>query len=238
MLFSTSRLLLLLLLACACSSAPAGRTVTIDERLHRAQAQTVRGLQALMDSGLLETAGAPLGEAERALLQSVFGDSLAVDRIRWIVNSVEPDAPPRTLGNTIVLTPDLDPRKPGMLEDSYFRRTLVHEAAHVWQFQHRGAGYVVDAVSHQASAFARTGDRGSAYAYLLTDETTLDALGSEPQAQLVMEWYALSALDEKPRRCEGYDALGKEEFLKLAAEVLDRDVRSHAPDPEASPPEK
>ncbi len=221
------------MLAVACASVPPPTRESVDARARVASRTLEQGLQAVTDSGVLEAAGEPLGERDRAVLRSVFADSLAVDRIRWVINAVEPDAPPRTVGNTLVLPPDLDPRDEEARMAPDFLPTLVHEAAHVWQYQHGGAGYVVDAMQHQLTAYARTGDRGTAYRYELTEATRFADLPSEPQAQLVMEWYELSVHGDEPRRCGNYESLGKADYLRLAEALLDRAVRPLPPDPPA-----
>jgi|GEM_PF-2814015 len=82
-----------------------------------------------------------LDEHQRKLLSSVFGDSIDLDNVRvqespsWMFN----EGRQFVLGNTIhvpsgTVTPD---------------RTLVHEAAHVWQYQNNGAGYIADSILQQ-----------------------------------------------------------------------------------------
>jgi hypothetical protein len=86
----------------------------------------------------------PLTPGERRLLEPVFGAALACDRVR-IVNGRSGlfglgGGRPFALGDRVYMQA-VDPAA-----DS---GTLVHECVHVWQFQHGGAAYAVDALLAQ-----------------------------------------------------------------------------------------
>jgi hypothetical protein len=79
-----------------------------------------------------------LTEDEAALLTEVYGDSVDLAAVRLVpgragVFSTNPR--PFTLGSTIYLKKDTLPA-----------HVLVHECAHVWQYQHMGPRYAFDAV--------------------------------------------------------------------------------------------
>lgn len=88
-----------------------------------------------------------LTAAEKALLQRVFRDSIALYNIRLVETrynngflSAFGDRP-FTLGNTIYLKSRNIDTDPGL---------LVHECTHVWQFQNQSSSYSSDALSAQA----------------------------------------------------------------------------------------
>jgi hypothetical protein len=112
-----------------------------------------RHLPVAVAGGLLVVAGkaVALGQAaaglqwrqraltaeEHALLTAVFGDSVDLRAVRVVtgfagVFSATPR--PFTLGATLYLKDDVTPA------------TLVHECAHVWQYQHLGCRYTADAL--------------------------------------------------------------------------------------------
>ncbi|MPZ84049.1 MAG: hypothetical protein GEV28_28105 [Actinophytocola sp.] len=102
----------------------------------------------------------PPTEDEKALLSAVYRDSVNLDAIRLVpgyagVFSANPR--PFTLGNTIYLKKSTHPA------------TLVHECAHVWQYQHLGSRYTFEALRAQAKVkpsayrWADELDRGRAH---------------------------------------------------------------------------
>lgn len=127
-----------------------------------------------------------LTEAERSLLSGVFGESLDLDSIRivetWIANS------PTTLGNSIRIRPgaEMDPA------------TLVHEAAHVWQFQTQGTAYVSDSAFHQGMALLKTGSRSAAYEVEIVPGQSIYGYTAEQQAMIVEYAYGSPAWRENP----------------------------------------
>ena len=80
---------------------------------------------------------------EKRMLERVFENSLAIDKIRLIegrsgVFGVNDRA--FTLGNTIYFKDQKASERPDL---------LVHECVHVWQYQHIGARYTTDALGAQ-----------------------------------------------------------------------------------------
>lgn len=81
-----------------------------------------------------------LDEAERALLTGVFGDSVDLSAVRLVEGDAglfSANTRPFTLGATIYLK-----KRRG-------EAILVHECAHVWQYQHLGCRYTLDALLAQ-----------------------------------------------------------------------------------------
>lgn len=148
----------------------------------------------------------PLTERERAVLQPIFGDSLAYDRIQVVdgrAGVLSISGRPFTMGHTIYLRP-------------YSERTLVHECVHVWQFAHGGFRYIGNSTFHQLGSKVlrrsyrpydwRPGiDAGDAWAQL----TSVEA-----QAKFVEDVYdrGVSGPDESPGAFFRGDGAGPNAF--------------------------
>jgi hypothetical protein len=96
---------------------------------------------AFVQAGLgLQYGERPLTAAEHRLLSDVYRGSVALYNVR-VVDGFGGLAGitdrPFTLGNTIYLKSDPDPS------------VLVHECCHVWQYQHAGAAYTIEALVAQ-----------------------------------------------------------------------------------------
>lgn len=134
---------------------------------------------------LLGSRGRPLNADEWAVALEVFQNSLNYDLIRIteanVVNA------PTTLGNTIRIQPG----------QPMSNATLVHELAHVWQYQTKGTGYITDSLLHQTVATIRHGDRN--FAYVVNDSDlagkSIHDLTAEQQAVVVETWF-----DDKAKR--------------------------------------
>ena len=172
-----------------------------------------------------------LSETERVMLRTVFGDSLDLARVQLTPNVVEADAPSRTAGDLIVFGTRFKSLDASVRVSRDFQQTLVHEAVHVWQYQHEGASYATRSLTSQGEAVVRTGHRHAAYSYALGSAATFGDLGVEPQAKLVEEWFALTKFDSEPTRCSDFPTLGRDGFIKLAAALIARDLRGRGPPP-------
>jgi len=85
----------------------------------------------------------PLTVAEAALLATVYRDSVDLAAVRLVpgyAGVFSASDRPFTLGSTIYL------KKPALSD-----HVLVHECAHVWQYQHLGSRYTFDALWAQAT---------------------------------------------------------------------------------------
>jgi hypothetical protein len=98
-----------------------------------------------------------LSQPQKALLDSIFGNSLATSVIRLNPNSV------LAMGNCYRTTGNIINMPDTTIDDSH----LIHEAAHVWQSQNTlfGVGYAVSALRAQAIAQVLGGDWQRAYDY-------------------------------------------------------------------------
>lgn len=131
----------------------------------------------------------PLGRGlypqELQLVQDVFGHSVDAARVRiveaYIANT------PTTLGSQIRVAPGFT------FISGIGKGILIHEIAHVWQYQTRGTSYISDAVYHQARNAIATGDRGAAYFnYRLAQGKSINDYPAEEQAQIIQDYYEIT----------------------------------------------
>jgi len=130
----------------------------------------------------------PLNAREWGLLERVFGDSLDLVPIVLHEGITGPLNVTRTafvIENTIHLPKSYLP-----LPDPI----LVHEACHVWQFQHGGHAYISDSIEAQLFGegydLKRPASRGLVW----------ERLNCEQQAALIEHGFAQGCLDGKPFR--------------------------------------
>ncbi|MGE0321015.1 MAG: hypothetical protein AB7S68_01860 [Polyangiaceae bacterium] len=118
---------------------------------------------------------------ERALAKQVFGDSIDLDRVRVgeggaLLFSLN-GGREITLGNEIVTH-----------EGRIREETLVHELAHVWQYQHGGADYAPKALVAQGLESLGIGDGYDWRSAVDAGERWKD-LNPEQQAELLADAY-------------------------------------------------
>jgi Domain of unknown function (DUF4157) len=105
---------------------------------------TVSGVQVVAH---VEHVGRPLSAEELRVLQTVYGSAVDFSQVRikegsaGLLTALDR---PWTSGNTMYMNMD----KASSAPDAWMR-TLVHEMAHVWQFQNGGADYQSKSVSAQ-----------------------------------------------------------------------------------------
>jgi hypothetical protein len=125
-----------------------------------------------------------LTDAEKQLLRGVFGEGIAYGPVRLVrmaqVIAGINGSRAFVLGNTLNLpTADYDALVRG--ERAWL---LVHECTHIWQYQHRGWGYVAEALWAQGF-----GD-GYDYVKALRAGTPWRKMNPEQQAQLIQDaWW-------------------------------------------------
>ena len=132
------------------------------------------GISAVQVIGHIEPVARPLTQPEIDLLRPIYGNSIDYSAVRikeggsGLLNVPNHS---RTVGNTIYMSRDhSDPR---------FNRTLVHEMAHVWQFQNGGADYLSKSLAAQAFGSAYEGKKAA------LEETPWEAMSPEDQADLL-----------------------------------------------------
>lgn len=133
----------------------------------------------------------PLTERERREATFVFGAALNPDPVR-IVRGPFFDSPV-ALGNIIRLP----------LAFTLDLVTLVHELAHVWQYQTRGTGYITNSAAHQLKALLTTGSRSGAYRIESGDLNahSIHDLPCEKQAVIIERWFTGGLFRLHPDYC-------------------------------------
>ena len=105
-----------------------------------------------------------LDDAEMAELVAIFGESVDLERVRLTRDDPLSFVAPKTLRNTVHLRADWNLFVgDGLTLSDRGRSILVHEVAHVWQYQNGGLAYIPASLWAQHLAFLRSGSRGGAY---------------------------------------------------------------------------
>ncbi len=139
---------------------------------------------AIQLGAVVNPLGRPLYLWESKLITDIFQSGVDATRIR-IVETRLLNAP-TTLGNQIRVSP-------GWSFEQDKRPVLVHEVAHVWQYQTQGTRYITDSVYHNASGQIATGNRNVAYMnYRLREGVNLVDFTAEEQATIVGDYYELT----------------------------------------------
>jgi hypothetical protein len=142
-----------------------------------------------------------LTDHERETLQLVFRESLDVDIIRIIsgrsgVYGLISDRP-FTLDDTIYM-------KDTAADD--WDDTLVHEATHLWQYQHMGCRYTADALGAQLFLWKDAAGDWQAYHWWMYIHRPWSELNREAQAEILQDVYLCGlGPDEKGNliQCKG-----------------------------------
>lgn len=125
--------------------------------------------------------GRPLSPDERDLARSVFDKSIDYDRVR--LSTAGPTW--TTAGNVIFVPSDFS------IADTYHASVLIHEMAHVWQYQHGGSEYISVSLGRQFWSYLRTGSRAGAYDYEITPGKSIFDYMPEQQAAIVQTYFIL-----------------------------------------------
>ncbi|HTV01600.1 MAG TPA: hypothetical protein VMF13_13715 [Luteitalea sp.] len=148
---------------------------------------------AIQAAAIANPFGRALWDWEFEIVHDIFQSSLDASRIRIVETRVM--NAPTTLGNQIRVSP-------GWTFEKGNKPVLVHECAHVWQYQTRGTSYITDSVYHNASGAIATGNRNVAYMnYQLTAGSSIYDFTAEEQATIVGDYYEMTKIyttDPKP----------------------------------------
>lgn len=156
--------------------------------LGRAAARVV---QAVARAG--STPERPLNDFERRILEPVFEEAIRLADVRLregVRGLLNVSARAFVIENTIFLPKDYLPLPPAL---------LVHEATHVWQFQHGGHAYIADSLHAQF-----LGD-GYNLEKALLQKKPWEALNCEQQATLLEEAFAQGCFHGRPFVVRGRD---------------------------------
>lgn len=149
-------------------------------------------ISALRSQQFLSFGGSPLLPAERSAAASVFGSSLDLGAVRIVHSPVV--AAPTTLGNTIRVPPGY----------TMPQHVLIHELAHIWQYQTMGSRYISDSLWHQTAATVSslvatgTADRSGAYRYAIVPGQSFYVYTAEQQASIVEDYFVAPMLQADP----------------------------------------
>jgi hypothetical protein len=130
-----------------------------------------------------------LTDGEIAYADRIFGEAIDYHLVRVTRGSALAFFSATALGNTINLQAAHFEADTLNLSDGG-RLVLVHELAHVWQYQHFGLGYIASSLRAQAWAWLTTGSRRAAYDWRKAQERNLPwpRWNAEQQAQCFSDY--------------------------------------------------
>lgn len=132
------------------------------------------------NAGSIEEA---LSEDQMKFLRELYGDSLDLSQVRYTRDGLTPQiaGAPNTVGNTINLVSKWGPQifdENGKIT-SEGMELVIHELAHVWQYQNDGWDYMPEAIWANAYHTVVDGDRNKAYEY----DTSMEWTQMNPEQQ-------------------------------------------------------
>lgn len=104
----------------------------------------------------------PLSPAERHYAREIFAAAIDYEAITVARGSVFSLFSATTIGNRVNLRKEHFEHDTLELSDRGLL-VLIHELAHIWQFQQRGPSYITSSLGAQIAAWAKTGSRLNAY---------------------------------------------------------------------------
>ena len=157
---------------------------------------------------------------EISYAKEIYQDSVDYTKIEITRDSLYAAGAPRTLGNTIHLKSSWGHFKRDTMDlTDHGRETLIHEMAHVWQYQHGGLAYIPLSLIAQVRASIGSGTRNAAYDWRAAHRARLpwSEWNPEQQAQLVEDYN--SAL----RRIQSGRGTGEDyRTVSIALSYIDR----------------
>jgi hypothetical protein len=156
----------------------------------------------------------PLLPEEQELLQEFFLGGLDLSRLSLYEGGFYSLGSTRAVGNAIYFQKKTEFES--IRSGAFGRSLLIHEATHVWQYQHVGIRYAFGALWSQLSATITTGSRRGAYEYKLSPQKPLTQYGYEQQAQLLQDYYLRKWHNE-----EFYSRLHIKDFHELGRGGVD-----------------
>lgn len=157
------------------------------------------GVSAIQTLVGLEPAARALDETEIAELRKVYADTVDYAQISLKEGFIGANQmlAPHTVGNTIYIPQGwLDPNSPDYARQR--SELLVHETAHVWQFQNGGANYITESLYCQAAGALSGASRNAAYDFAepIKDGKAWAELNPEQQAHLIEIAYAQNLFED------------------------------------------
>lgn len=141
---------------------------------------------AIQLGAVVNPIGRPLYLWEHEIITDIFQSGVDAARVRIVETRIL--NAPTTLGNQIRVPP-------GWTFERHNRPVLVHELAHVWQYQTQGTRYITDSVYHNVTGQIATGNRNVAYMnYRLREGVNIVDFTAEEQATIVGDYYELTRI--------------------------------------------
>lgn len=128
-----------------------------------------------------------LTEREKDIARWIYKDAIDLESVR-VVFAPSPTDYPMTWGDTI--------RMP--ISQSLSTGTLIHELAHIWQYQTRGSSYISNSMLHQTCAVLAGYERDKAYEYKIVKGQSLFDYTAEQQAQIIEDYSIAKAKHDDP----------------------------------------
>lgn len=145
-------------------------------------------LGALVARDAFAGSASRLTDSEKTIARNVYADAIDLDAVR-VVYAPSPTGEPMTWGDTIRMPPN----------HGLSTGTLVHELAHVWQYQTRGASYISNSMLKQSCAVLEGHERDKAYEYKIADSRSLFDYSAEQQAEILEDYAVSKAKQDDPR---------------------------------------
>ncbi len=153
-------------------------------------ALALNGITTFIDDAFNLSATRGLTADEQAYLETIFGDSLDYDEIEIQVGGGIEETlfgfnTPNAMENTIFI-PESFYENDVLTEEGM--DLLAHEAAHVWQFQTDGAGYIGDAIGSYLQSSIDQGNTKGAYDFTtaIIEMKPWNAMTPDEQAEIAM----------------------------------------------------
>lgn len=181
------------------------------------------GVSAVQTLVGLEPPSRALNNQEIAELRKVYGDTIDYSQIRLKEGNLGLNQllAPHTVGNTIYIPEgSLDKNSSTYAADR--NQLLVHETAHVWQYQNGGTDYISESLYNQAKGAIGGGSRNEAYEFEqpIRDGKSWTELNPEQQAHLIEEAYVKGLFDDPNARFIFDDGSDQTAFVRDAIEQM------------------
>ena len=170
-------------------------------------------LAALSSQDAGGRAASKLTDREKGIARNVFKDAVDLEAVRVII-APSPTDRAMTWGNTI--------RMPA--SQALSTGTLIHELAHVWQYQTKGSSYISNSMLKQTCAVLAGHERDKAYEYAIVEGQSLFDYTAEQQAEIIEDYAMSKAKRDDPRYAALIAEMRKTKAFKGHVELfLDRD---------------
>lgn len=137
-----------------------------------------------------------INEKERTLISSIYGNEINLDKVRLVFDTIYSKDSTKVLGNTVHINTKqfrlyFVETTEDWLDSFSYKYILIHELAHVWQYQTKGWVYIPKSLIAQGVAWIKTGSKDNAYRWQdrLSEGKRWDELNPEEQAQAISDYF-------------------------------------------------